>query len=70
MGKFQTHTFLYKNYMLFRKELGTLICNKVWGEPCLFSHNKFVKSYFLLTLLRKVKLFFFIEERRYLKELP
>ena len=39
--------------MLYGIRLGIIICNKLLGEPCAFSHKKFLDSDFLLTFLGK-----------------
>ena len=39
--------------MVGGRKLGTLNCNKIWREWCLFLHKKFFKSVFFLNLLRK-----------------
>ena len=39
--------------MLCGLKPGTLICNKFWEDLCWFSQEKFLKSDFFFTLLRK-----------------
>ena len=64
---FKIHTFFSKKkYVMWIKLRKTIfICIKTRGQRCLFSHNKFLKTYFLLKLLEKKNI---IGGRHYFEE--